>query len=62
MRRVTKAILSPFFAVIWFLLLSLGITVLIVPQLTINAYGKKKDFISVWIDFMENEFTRFEEV
>ena len=57
-----KAIASFFFAVIWFTIIVIGIILLVIPQLTVNAYGKNKDFIGRWVDVMEMLFDDFKEL
>lgn len=59
--RIVKVFITPFFAVTWFSLMCLGVVVLILPQLTVNAYGFHKDYIGAFIDFMDAIFEHFAE-
>jgi uncharacterized membrane protein len=61
MSHIGKAVFSPLFAVLWFFIVCLGVVLLIVPQLTVNAYGKNKDYIGKWMAFMEAIFEFFKE-
>jgi hypothetical protein len=60
--RYWKAFMSFLFAITWFIVTCVGLTLLMLPQITVNAYGKEVDWLSKWCDFMDELFNSFKEI
>ena len=62
MPRLIKAFLSILFVMVWFAVTMGVIALLILPQVCVNAYGKDADWISEFVDFMDEVFDWFKEL